>query len=39
MTKPVVPSAVAYRHMRGWQRPGMKLSGQSNLSSVGILKP
>lgn len=28
MTKPVVPSTVAYRHMLNWQRFGVKLSGQ-----------
>jgi hypothetical protein len=28
---PVVPSTVAYRHMRSWQRLGAKLSGQRNL--------
>jgi hypothetical protein len=28
--KPAVPSAVAYRCMRGWQRPGVKPSRQSN---------
>jgi len=32
--KPAAPSAVAYRHMRPWQRDGVKLAGQCNPSSI-----
>ena len=31
LSEPGVPSPVAYRHMRRWQRRGVKLPGQSNL--------
>jgi hypothetical protein len=31
-SEPGVPSPVAYRHMRRWQRRGVKLPGQSNLA-------
>ena len=32
LSEPGVPSPVAYRHMRRWQRRGVKLPGQSNLA-------
>ena len=32
--QPGIPLPVAYRHMRGWQRPGMKLSGQGTHSQA-----
>ena len=35
LSEPGVPSPVAYRHMRRWQRRGVKLPGQSNLARKG----
>jgi hypothetical protein len=38
--QPGMPLPVAYRHMRGWQRPGMKLSGQrTHAQATGSTEP
>ena len=38
--QPGMPLPVAYRHMRGWQRPGMKLSGQwTHSQATGSTEP
>jgi hypothetical protein len=36
--EPGVPSPVAYRHMRRWQRRGMKLPEQCTLANHGVAK-
>jgi hypothetical protein len=36
--EPGVPSLVAYRQMRRWQRRGVKLPGQCTLANHGVAK-